>query len=143
MTSIQQHKEQIKEHMQELNDAVAIGLEKRPVTIGLHTSACSITLLELYLHVLGKITIGTMVKHEWFKAPKEGQKIAPLAERKIGVDFSGKNEIFSWMYIIEEERNKLIYGKPNKVAIETVFFTFQKLHDLIKEKLLEKGEEIE
>lgn len=143
MTSIQQHKEQIKEHMQELNDAVAIGLEKRPVTIGLHTSACSITLLELYLHVLGKITVGTMIKHEWFKAPKEGQKIAPLAERKMGVDFPEKDKIFSLIYVIEEDRNKLIYGKPNKLAIEAVFTSFQKLHNIIKEKLLEKGEEIE
>lgn len=143
MASIQRHKEQIKEHMQEINDAVAIGLEKRPATLALHASACSISLIEVYLHALGKISIGTMIKHEWFKPPREGQKIAPMAERKIGVDFPLKDEIFSLIYTLEEHRNKLIYGKPTKSAIDAVFTSFQKLHQIIKYRLKEMGEEIE
>lgn len=143
MTSIQVHKEHIQEHLQELADAIAIGVEKRPATIGLHTSACSIELLEIYLHVLGKISFGTMIKHDWFKAPKQGQKIAPLAERKLGVDFPAREAILSLLYVIEEERNKLIYGKPSKVGIDTVLGAFQKLHLLVKERLEEAGEEIE
>jgi len=143
MTSIQLHKEQIKEHVQEINDAITIGLEKRPATIALHTSACSISLLEMYLHKIRKISIGTTIKHEWFKAPKPEQKIVPLAERKIETDFPLKNELFSLMYIIEEHRNKLIYGKPTNAAIKEVFTSFQKIHAIIKEKLKELGEEIE
>lgn len=143
MASVQIHKEQIKEHIQEMNDAVAIGLEKRPATLALHASACSISMIEMYLHVLGKISVGTMIKHEWFKPPKPGQKIAPLADRKIGADFPLKNEIFSLMYELEEQRNKLIYGKPTKPAIDSVYSSFQKLHQLIKDKLAEMGEEIE
>ena len=143
MASITIHKQHIREHLQELDDAVAIGLERRPATIGLHTSACSIELLELYLHITGKITTGTVLKHEWFKAPKPGQKIAPLAERKLGFDFPHKNDVLSLLYVIEEERNKLIYGKSNKASIETVLRTFNKLHLLIKEKLQEKGEDID
>jgi len=143
MASIQLHKEQIKEHIQEINDAIAIGLEKRPATLGLHASACAISLLETYLHALGKISAGSMIKHEWFKQPKEGQKIAPLAERKIGVEFPHKEEIFSLMYVLEEHRNKLIYGKPTKIAIDAVLNSFQKLHSIIKDKLNELGEEIE
>lgn len=143
MTSVQLHKEQIKEHIQEINDAIAIGLEKRPATLGLHTSACAISLLEAYLHVLGKISIGSMIKHEWFKPPKLGQKIAPLAERKVGGDFPHKDEIFSLMYTIEEHRNKLIYGKPTKTAIDAILISFQKLHQIIKNELKNLGEEIE
>ena len=143
MASIQLHKEQIKEHIQEINDAIAIGLEKRPATLGLHTSACAISLLEAYLHVLGKISVGGMIKHEWFKSPKPGQKITPMAERKIGVDFPHKDEIFSLMYTLEEHRNRLIYGKPAKIAIDAVLNSFQKLHQIIKEELKEMGEEIE
>ena len=143
MTSIQVHKEHIKEHLQEMEDAVAIGMEKRPATIGLHVSACSISLLELYLHVLGKISSGTIVKHEWFKEPKPGQKIMPLAERKLGVDFPKKDEILSLMYTIEEFRNKLIYGKSGKIALDAVYRSFQKLYNIIQEKLKELGEEIE
>ena len=143
MASIERHKEQIKEHMQEINDAIAIGLGKRPATLALHASACSISMIEAYLHVLGKISVGTMIKHEWFKPPKEGQKIAPLAERKIGVDFPHKEEILSLMYTLEEHRNKLIYGKPTQSATDAVFNSFRKLHQLIKNQLKEMGEEIE
>ena len=143
MTSIQIHKDQIKEHIQEINDAIAIGLENRPATLALHASACTISLLELYLHKLGKISSGTMIKHDWFKPPKPGQKIAPLAERKIGADFPHKDEILLLMYALEEHRNKLIYGNPTKSAIEAVFNSFEKLHKIIKEKLAELGEEIE
>lgn len=143
MASIQLHKEQIKEHIQEINDAIAIGLEKRPATLGLHTSACAISLVETYLHALGKISVGGMIKHEWFKPPKLGQKIAPLAERKIAADFPHKDEIFSLMYTLEEHRNKLIYGKPTNVAVNAVLTSFQKLHQVIKDELKKLGEEIE
>lgn len=143
MAAIIVHKQHIAEHIQELVDAIAIGAEKRPATIGLHVSACSIELIELYLHLLGKISTGAMLKHDWFKAPKLGQKISPLAERKLGVDFPAKTEIFSLMYIIEEERNKLIYGKPNKVVLDAVLVAFEKLHTIMKEKIKEAGEEID
>ncbi len=143
MTSVEQHKLQVKEHMQELTDAIAIGLENRPATLALHVSACSISLLEMYLHVLGKISTGTTIKHDWFKRPKEGQKIAPMAERKLGAIFPEKEKILSLLYIIEENRNKLIYGKPTKVASDAVYSSFQELHSMIKEKLEEYGVEIE
>lgn len=143
MTSIQVHKEHIKEHLQCINDAIVIGIDKRPATIGLHTSACSISLLEMYLHILGKISAGTVLKHEWFKPPLPGQKIMPLAERKISVDFPNKTEILSLMYAIEEDRNKLIYGKSSESTAKIVLASFQELHKIIEENLKEIGEEIE
>ncbi len=143
MTSLEIHKAHIKEHIQELTDAIAMGIEKRPATIGLHISACAIELLEIYLHKTGKISSGAMIKHEWFKAPTANQKIIPLAERKLPVQFQDKEKILSLMYIIEEERNKLIYGKPSIPTITTSLNAFQKLHETIKEKLKELGEDIE
>ncbi len=143
MTSIFIHKEHIKEHLQELNNAIATGIEKRCATIGFHTSACSINLLELYLHTLGKIQAGTILKHDWFKTPKPEQKLIPLAERKIKVSFPRKEEILPLMYIIEELRNKLIYGKPNPSRAEVAINTLQKVHSIIKEELQNLGEEIE
>ena len=143
MTSITIHKEHIKEHVQELRDALAIGIEQRPVTLGLHTSACSISLLELYLHKLGKIQSGTMVKYEWFKEPQAGQKVIPIAERKISVEFPHKEELFKLLYIIEDNRNKLIYGKPILSNIQATLESFRKLHAMIKEELAKEGEDIE
>lgn len=143
MAAKEVHKEHIREHQQVLADAMAIGIEQRPATIGLHTSACSIELLELYLHVLDKIPAGAMIKHEWFKAPKPGQKIEPLAERKLGVVFPHKEKILELLYLIEEERNKLIYGKPRLPTIEAVLNAFKQLHALIKDELKTQGEDIE
>lgn len=142
MASKDVHKQHIEEHLQEVEDALAIGKERRPATLGLHASACSIELLELYLHILGKISSGAMLKHEWFKQPRPEQKIKPLAERKLGIDFPHKQEILSLLYVIEEERNKLIYGKPRKEALEAVLKAFRRLYTLIKKELEAQGEEI-
>ena len=143
MAAKEVHREHIREHTQILAEAIAVGIEQRPATIGLHTSACAIDLLELYLHALEKITPGTMIKHEWFKAPKPEQKSAPLAERKLGVVFPHNDEILSLMYLIEEERNKLIYGKPRSHVIEAVLTAFKKLRTIISEELAKQGESIE
>jgi len=143
MTSRDTHKEHIREHKQELADAISIGIQKRPITIGFHTSACSIDLLELYLHVLGKISSGTIIKHEWFKTPEQGQKTVARAEQKLPVVFLHKERILELLYIIEGERNKLIYGKPPLHTIEAVLRAFNELYILIKEELEKQGEEIE
>ncbi len=137
------HRKHIQEHLQELKDAISIGLEERPATIGFHTSACSIDLLELYLHVSGKVATGTVLKHDWFKRPKQGQKSLPLIERKLAVEFQEKNKLFNLMYQIEEERNKLIYGNASKSSINAALDAFQELHRTIKNQLIELGEDIE
>lgn len=143
MTSVSIHKDQIREHLQEIDDAISIGIERRPATIALHASACSISLLEAYLHKLGKIGAGTIIKHEWFKRPLPEQKTSPLAERKLGADFPAKEDILAIMYTIEENRNRLIYGKPTKEAVKEVHTSFMRLYSIIKEKMHEMGEEIE
>ena len=83
MTAQRIHLAKIKEHLQELKDAIAQGIENRPATIGFHTSACAIDLLELYLHHTGKIPIGLQIKHEWFKRPFSEQSMSFLAERNL------------------------------------------------------------
>ncbi|MBI5392236.1 hypothetical protein HZA96_00055 [Candidatus Woesearchaeota archaeon] len=143
MASKDVHRRHIKEHTQEIKDAIAMGIEERPATIGFHTSACSIDLLEIYLHNLGKLPTGSVIKHEWFKKPQEGQKSLPVAERRLGIDFPEKSRLLTLMYQIESERNKLIYGNPTKSAIESAIKAYQELQSVIKEKLKELGEQIE
>ncbi len=140
MTAQKIHLAKIKEHLQELKDAIAIGIENRPATIGFHTSACAIDLLELYLHKKDMIPIGTQIKHEWFKRPKIGQKIIPLAERHIAFDFEYKKEIIELMYTIEEKRNSLIYGNVTIGDIRQTYAAFEKLYQILRERL---GEELE
>ena len=135
MGAIRDHRRRIKEHMEEIEGAIAVGIERKPVTIGLHTSACAIELLELYLHKEGKIPIGKVVKHDWFKKPLPEQKVEPLIERKLKVDFLAKKEIYSLIYKIEENRSNLVYGRASKEQIETVISSFNKLKEILIEKI--------
>ncbi|HLD39248.1 MAG TPA: hypothetical protein VJB05_02970 [archaeon] len=135
MGAIRDHKRRILESLEEIEGAVAIGVERRPVTIGLHVSACSIEILELYLHKEGKIPIGKVIKHEWFKRPLPGQKLDPLIERKLTVDFPSKKEIYDLIYKIEENRTNLVYGRATKEQIEVVLDSFNKLKRLLVERI--------
>lgn len=135
MTSIEEHKKKIKEHLDEIDDAINEDLEKKPVTIGFHCSACALQFLELYLHISNKISIGKIIKHDWFKKPQEGQKIEPLIERKLKSEIPKKQEIYDLIYELEEQRNLLIYGKPIKEQIKKVLDDFLKIKSIFQEFL--------
>lgn len=135
MGAIRDHKIRIKEHLEEIEDAIATGIERKPVTIGLHTSACAIELLEMYLHKEGKIPTGKIIKHDWFKRPLPEQKIEPLIERKLLVDFPKKEEIYNLIYTIEENRSNLVYGRSAKEQIELVLNVFNKLKRILMEMI--------
>lgn len=132
MTSIEEHKIKIKEHLEEIEDAINQGIEKKPITIGFHCSACSIQFLELYLHLDNKLTIGKVIKHDWFKKPKPDQKKDPLIERKLPVVFQNKEKIYYLIYEIEEERSSLMYGSPKKDRIKKVLEDFKKLKEIFR-----------
>ncbi|MBS3134940.1 hypothetical protein J4406_01025 [Candidatus Woesearchaeota archaeon] len=138
MTSIKEHKKKIVEHLEEIEDAINNDIEKKPITIGFHCSACSIQLLEVYLHKINKISIGKVIKHDWFKKPKLEQKKNPLIERKLSIKFPKKEEIYKLIYEIEEDRNSLMYGAPKKEKIKKVLKNFQELKEIFK--LLLKNE---
>jgi len=135
MTSIEEHKRKIKEHLGEINDAIDQGIENKPITIGFHCSACVLELLELYLHVNNKLPIEKIIKHDWFKRPKQEQKKDPLIERHLPVQFKKKEELYELIYDIEDERNSLLYGKPQEKQIKTVLKEFQEFKEKIMELL--------
>lgn len=143
MTSIIEHKKKIKEHLEEIEDAIEEGIEKKPATLGFHCSACSIQLLELYLHILNNIPIGKILKHDWFKRPKLEQKREPLIERKLEVEFPQKKVLYDLLYKIEENRNNLVYGKSNREQIKKVLDYFLQFKELIFRLLENEGFEIE
>lgn len=140
MTSIEEHKKKITEHLEEIEDAINSGIEKKPITIGFHCSACSIQFLETYLHKINKISVGKVLKHDWFKKPTPEQKKEPLIERKLSVEFPQKEKIYNLIYDIEEDRNSLMYGSPKKEKIKEVLENFQKLREIFKELLKDEIE---
>ena len=143
MTSIEEHKRKITEHLEEIEDAIDAGVEKKPITIGFHCSSCSIELLEVYLHKMNKIPMGKVLKHDWFKPVQKGQKVKPLAERMIGAEFLRKKEIFDILYRIETKRDKLMYGKSSENEIRQTLENFNKLKKILLEELEKVGVEIE
>jgi len=143
MTSVDEHIKKIKEHLDEIEDAINEGIEKKPITIGFNCSACAIQFLELYLHAENKIPIGKIVKHDWFKRPKAEQKIEPLVERKLSVIFEDKDKIYDLIYSIEENRENLVYGKADLEKIKIVLNSFNKLKTRIIDELKSKGVSIE
>ena len=143
MSQINDHKKRIQEHLDELQEAVNIGIEKKPVTVGFHASACAIELLEMYLHLTKLISTGKKINHTWFKRPKPGQRIEPLVERKLPVSFPEKEKLYEFIYAIEDSRDNLIYGRPRKGEVEAVFEAFQNLRKLLEKKIEERGESIE
>ncbi|MEK6890505.1 MAG: hypothetical protein AABX03_00025 [Nanoarchaeota archaeon] len=143
MTSKEEHIRKIKKHLAGINDAIDQGIENKPISIGFHCSACSVELLELYLHTINKISIGHMIKHDWFKGPKIEQKIEPLIERKLKVSFDKKEIIYDLIYKIEEKRNNLVYGSPTKKTVEEVLNNFLKLKNILLDLLKEEGVKIE
>lgn len=143
MTSIEEHNRKIDEHLEEIHEAIDAGIENRPIAVGFHCSACSIELLEVYLHKLNKISIGKVIKHDWFKSVQESQKVTPLADRMIGAEFPKKMEIFDILYKIEAKRDKLIYGKSSENEIRQTLENFNKLKKILLEELRKLGVEIE
>jgi len=133
MTSKEEHLKKIKEHLDEINDAIEEGIEKKPVTIGFHCSACSLQFLELYLHIANKIPIGKIIKHDWFKEPQLEQKIEPLIERKLPIEFEKKKEIYELIYKLEEQRTKLLYGSPYEKEIKEMINNFNELKKIFQE----------
>ena len=142
MAAVSVHLQKIKEHCEEIEDAIKLGVENRAATIAFHTSACSVDLLEAYLHKAGKIPIGAQIKHDWFKKPLPTQKILPLADRKLSVDFPGKEEIFAQLYEIEVRRNKLIYGKPAEADVDVLLTAFNKVKAMLLLALAKEGVDV-
>ena len=140
MSAIRDHKKRINESMEAIEGAIAVGIEKRPVTIGFHASACAIEMLETYLHKEGKIPIGKMLKHDWFKRPLPEQKVEPLIERKLKVDFPSKEKVYDLIYTIEGNRTNLVYGRPTKTQIESVVNSFNKLKNILMERISDPDE---
>ena len=141
MTTIDEHIKKIREHLDEIDDAIKEGIEKKPITIGFHCSACSLQFLELYLHTINKLSLGKIIKHDWFKEPKLDQKKEPLVERRLKIDFPKKQEIYNLIYSLENERNTLMYGKSTEEQVKKVLDNFNKIKEIFISLL--KNENIE
>lgn len=126
---IENHLKNLQESISVINECIERGIEERQRTIGFNTSVASVDMLEILLHKKSLIDPGFIIKHEWMKSKRK------IVE-KFPFDFPNKKEILSLIYQIEEKRNLLCYGAPQKKeAIKEVILNFNKL----KRKFQESG----
>ena len=125
--NVEAHVKNLKESLELIDESIEKGLVERQRTIGFNTSAASADMLEIFLHKNGLIDQGTVIKHEWLKSKNK-------IEDKLPFDFPHKNEILGLMLRIEEKRNALCYGKPQKrEVLEEIIMTFNSLRELFRE----------
>ena len=124
--NIQTHLRAINESIEEIEDSIAKGLTKRQRTIGFHTSAAAVDMLETILHKRNLIDPGFVIKHEWLNSDKK------IAE-KLPFDFPEKNKIIQILKKIEDARNKLCYGRErSEEELKEVVRLFFELKELFK-----------
>ncbi|MEK6857220.1 MAG: hypothetical protein AABX39_01390 [Nanoarchaeota archaeon] len=124
---IEEHLRALKESVEEIEDAISKGSEKRQRTIGFHTSAGAVDMIEIILHKRKLIDPGFIVKHEWFNSDRK-------IKEKISFEFPAKSRIINLIKSIEKERNKLCYGRAKTQSIlSEVILNFFKLKEIFEE----------
>lgn len=123
---IESHLENLKESIREIEESITKGLSKKQRTLGFHTSAAAIDILEVILHKDNLIDPGFVIKHEWFNSKRK-------IEEKFSFDFSHKKEVIKLITDIESIRNNLCYGKrQDEKTLEKLIQDFNKLKDIFK-----------
>ena len=125
--NIEFHLKTLKESLEVIEENIEKGLIERQRNIGFNASAASTDMLEILLHKQSLIEPGFVIKHEWLKSKNKIQE-------KLPFDFPNKAKILELIYNIEERRNILCYGKPQKIeVIQEVLNNFNMLKELFKE----------
>ena len=122
----EQHKEALKEHIENIKKAIDSGIKENQRNIGFNISQGSVEMFSLFLHKLKLIeSSGDQFDHRIFKNKN-------LIETKLPLDFPNKDKILDLMKQIELERIALCYGsrKPTE-RIEKALINFWKLNDII------------
>lgn len=118
---LESHYANLRESLEEIEDAIKKGITKKQRTIGFHTSAAAADMFEIILHRRNLITSGFLVKHDWFAAKNK-------IKSKLPYEFPEKEEIIGLIATIEEKRNILCYGRPrSEEEIKRIIDTFNKL----------------
>ena len=124
---IESHLENLKESIGEIEEGIQKGLQEKQRTIGFHTSAGAIDILEIILHKNNLIDPGFVIKHEWFNSQRK-------IEETLNFDFPKKKEIIELITKIENIRNKLCYGKrETEETLEKIVQDFTKLKKIFTE----------
>ena len=122
---IEDHKRNINESLEVLKESIQKGLKERQRNIGFNVSVAATEMLEVFLHENNLISPGALLKHDWFSSVRK-------ANEKLNFDFQNKEYIIDILNKIEQKRNILCYGKPQREEeISDVLEKFNKLKILL------------
>lgn len=133
MTSIEEHENNIKEFLEDINEKMRAGLlVKRQKIIAFSASEAASNILEMYLHKKNLVSSGFKVNHRYFSSEKQ-------AERFFDFEFKIKKEIIKLMLKQEELRNVLCYGKEkNEDKVKEAINNLYELKNLVESDLGDK-----
>ena len=125
---VEDHLKNIEESLEEIEEAIEVGLTKRQRTLAFHISVVSTEMLEVYLHKLGLLSESRMLKHNMFSSKRRALEELPY-------DFPHKKEIINLLVEIEKRRNILTYGKRrNEKELKEYLNTFLKLKKIFEDE---------
>ncbi|MBI2137533.1 hypothetical protein HYU12_03375 [Candidatus Woesearchaeota archaeon] len=127
--NIETHLRNLRESLEVIRESIEKGIVERQRTLGFNTSAAAADMLEAFLHGKNLIDTGFTIKHEWLKSKNK-------VNEKLPFEFPRKQEILGLIANIEEKRNALCYGKPQK---EEVLQELLANFNALKEKFREVG----
>ena len=123
-----EHIRNIRESLEEIEEAIELGLERRQRSLGFHISVCATELVELYLHKLNLLEEGRVLKHTDFSSIRRAKEV-------LHFDFPRKEEIIPILVEIEKRRNILCYGKRRKKKeLEEYLKLFLKIKKIMEEE---------
>ena len=125
--NVASHMDNLQESTRKIRQAVSEGLIENQRTLGFHASAASADMLEIILHEGNLIDSGFAVKHEWFNSDRK-------TKEKFPFEFPRKAEIVALIRKIENNRNKLCYGKrQDEELLEQLVKDFNSLKEIFME----------
>lgn len=135
MTTIDEHKETVKEYIDDINEKIRLNLLlDRQKIIGFASSEAATNLFSILLHSKNLIEPSFSINHRFFSSIK-------IAEKRFTFEFPQKNKILDLLVKQEEYRYKLCYGKKkNLELVNSAIKNLFELKELIDNELEAKNE---
>ncbi len=134
MTSPEEHKNNVKQYLEDINEKIRAGqLLERQKIIGFTASESATNLIEYFFHRKNAVSPGFRLNHSYFASEQK-------AKRYLDFEFPHKAEIISLMVNQEKLRDLLCYGKQKDIQqVMEAINNLMKIKELVKSDL---GEEI-
>jgi len=130
MTTIEEHKEIVREFIDDINEKLRANLLlERQKIIGFAASEAAANLFAIFLHSKNLIEPTFNINHRFFASQR-------IAERKFDFDFPHKEKILKLLIKQEDFRNKLCYGKrKNLDVVNNTIKNLFEIKDIIDKEL--------